>query len=70
MSSEFQREERYVVIKLKDLSEDQITALRRFIEYFRIETRECAVVEADWPIYEQVWNMIEKITPASEYRNE
>lgn len=69
--SEFKREERYVVVKIKDLVEasgdiDPSTGrseaecvLRNFLEGWAVPTRECVVVEADWPEYEAVWKMIE-----------
>ncbi len=55
----FEREVRYVVVKLKDLSEHQRRTLNDGLIQARIPTRECAVVEADWPEYEPVWAMIE-----------
>lgn len=57
--SNFQREERYIVLKLSDLTEDEYNHIEDYIEKCVIERRECVVVESDWPIYEQVWNMIE-----------
>ena len=55
----FVREERFIVIKRKHLTEDQELGLRRFINHQRIQTSECVVVEKDWPEYETVWRMIE-----------
>ena len=69
--SEFKREERYVVIKIKDLVEasgdtDPSTGrseaecvLRNFLEGWDVPTRDCVVVERDWPEYEKVWRSIE-----------
>lgn len=62
----FIREERYIVVKLKDLhcadanvSAMHEKALRDFLAENDIPTRECVVVESDWPEYETVWQMIE-----------
>ena len=69
--SEFKREERYVVIKIKDLvaasgDADPTTGrseaecvLRNFLEGWHIPTRDCVVVEHDWPEYHLVWAMLE-----------
>lgn len=59
--TEFSREERYIVLKLSDLTEDEYSHIDEYIEKCMIERRECVVVESDWPIYEEVWNMIEKM---------
>ncbi|WP_236225712.1 hypothetical protein [Pseudomonas pseudonitroreducens] len=72
MTKAFVREERYIVIKLKDLisasgdvdqscgkSEAEVM-LRNHLESWQIPTRECVVVESDWPEYEAVWQMIER----------
>jgi len=55
------REERYIVIKLKDANE---IFNRREWEQLRdmvalLPDRKYVVVEDDWPEYEQVWKMIE-----------
>ena len=54
----FVREERYIVIKRKNLYHKDETALRNFLAMRDIGTVECVVVEADWPEYEAVWGMI------------
>lgn len=59
--SSFQREERYIVLKLSDLTEDEFNHIDDYIENHLIERRECVVVESDWPIYGQVWDMIEQM---------
>lgn len=61
MMSSFKREERYIVLKLSDLTDDEYSHIEDYLEKCMIERRECVVVEADWPIYEDVWNMIENI---------
>jgi hypothetical protein len=60
--SSFQREERYIVIKLSDLTDEEYEDIEGYLERNIIEQRECVVVEAHWPIYEEVWNMIEGLS--------
>ncbi|HET8869156.1 MAG TPA: hypothetical protein VFM48_01810 [Aquabacterium sp.] len=55
----FEREERYIVVKRKHLSEQQERDLREWMRLRGIGIVECAVVENDWPEYETVWRMIE-----------
>jgi hypothetical protein len=59
--SSFKREERYIVLKLSDLTDDEYNHIEDYLEKCMIERRECVVVESDWPIYDEVWKMIEKI---------
>ena len=56
----FEREERYIVVKLKYLTAGQEDNLRAFLKRSGIETEESVVVESDWPEYETVWKMIEE----------
>lgn len=58
--SEFKREERYIVVKLKHLAGLQVAPLRNFLRENRVPTIDCVVVESDWPEYEPVWQMIER----------
>ena len=58
--SEFKREERYIVVKLKHLAGLQVAPLRNFLRENRVPTLDCVVVESDWPEYEPVWQMIER----------
>lgn len=44
-------EERYIVLKIKNLDEEQLEILRLTIKGFDIPTQECIVVEPDWPQY-------------------
>lgn len=46
-------EERYIVVKLKDITEEQESRLRRHLKIDDIPTRCCIVVEPDWKCYEQ-----------------
>lgn len=55
----FKREERYIVVKIKDHNPDSILQLRDRLDELAIGTTECVVVESDWPEYETVWAMIE-----------
>jgi phosphoribulokinase len=57
--SDFKREERYIVIKLKPLDDVDIHHLRAYLVENNIGTVDSVVVEADWPEYEPVWSMIE-----------
>ena len=67
MSTEFEREELYIVFKLSDLGNslkgDEIRRLaREYAEQRRLRGKpplECAVVESDWPEYEPTWRAIE-----------
>ena len=58
--SEFKREERYIVVKLKHLAGLQVAPLRNFLRENRVPTLDCVVVESDWPEYMPVWQMIER----------
>jgi len=63
--TEFKREERYIVLKIKDLEalpqqafpvvQEVITSIEPFLP-----KRRYVVVEDDWPEYELVWGMIER----------
>ena len=60
---EFKREERFIVIKRKDLNAVPFAALQSFLEHLQaldvlLPRREYVVVESDWPEYEAVWSMI------------
>ena len=63
----FKREERYMVIKLNkladDLGEDELSREEQIyrLAHFGKAMVECVVVEADWPIYEEVWKLVEDI---------
>ena len=70
MSTEFEREERYIVFKLSDVEEHftpgEKQQLARLVEVQRAGREEagkapleCVVVESDWPEYEPTWNAIE-----------
>lgn len=52
----FEREERYIVLKLKRLPKDEVEYLRDCHPKAIVE---CVVVESDWPEYQLVWAMIE-----------
>ena len=52
----FEREERYIVLKLKRLPKDEAEYLRDCHPKAMVE---CVVVERDWPEYHLVWAMLE-----------
>lgn len=68
--SDFQREQRYIVIKLKDLDSldnsmrDAFLDLCDRIEGSRLEAGkrplQCVVIEDDWNCYEQAWELVER----------
>lgn len=58
---DFKREERYIVVKRKDVTAAQEERLRKVLSANEIPTRECVVVESDWPIYEGVWALVERL---------
>lgn len=64
--SEFKREERYIVVKISDFHPEQEQTIRDRLNIFGIPTRECVVVEHDWPIHEQVWNMVQRMAEGRE----
>lgn len=78
MSQEFHREDRYIVIKHKDLGNVPVAYREHLVRPLfalqaHLPVRECVVVESDWPEYETVWRMIERrvtgqpvVTPAEE----
>lgn len=53
---EFKREERYIVLKLKHLTEEEIENLYSYNH----AAVECVVIESDWKCYEEAWKMVEK----------
>lgn len=63
MTSDFQREERYIVVKIKDLPAMHVVKLRKYLKRKGLEDylTECVVVESDWPIYDMVWHLVERL---------
>jgi hypothetical protein len=64
MSQEFQREDRYIVIKRKDLEKVPAAYRKDLVDplpwlQVHLPRRECLVIESDWPEYEPVWAMVE-----------
>lgn len=64
--TEFKKEDRYLVVKRKDmlktLSEYELVDLLYLAERVQFRTQktlQCVVVESDWPEYDTVWAMIE-----------
>lgn len=61
----FHREDRYIVIKRRDLAAVPVAYRSSLVEpMFSLQPhlphRECLVIESDWPEYEPVWQMIER----------
>ncbi|THF64354.1 hypothetical protein [Pseudothauera rhizosphaerae] len=78
MAASFVREERYLVIKIKDAREyldaqDQhlLDEIAQRVEFGRIgagkSCLQCVVVEHDWPEYEPTWTAIEARMTANEH---
>lgn len=55
----FKREERYIVIKRKNINHVTEECLREYLKNCDIRPIECVVVEPHWPIFDVVWAMIE-----------
>lgn len=71
--SEFKKEERYVVLKLKHMTDQERNVLNydvlgrlRFSQY----QTECVVVESGWSIYEQTWDAVQRLTEGRTQRIE
>ena len=59
----FKREERYIVLKIKDLTDEDYDHIWGYILSEEVPLVEhCVVVESDWPEYEGVWESIERRT--------
>lgn len=67
----FQRENRYVVLKIKDIDEalelwerEQLINICQKIMQFRerrgAESLNCVVIEQDWACYDEAWVLVEK----------
>jgi len=56
--AEFQREERYIVVKRSRLNAASEHQIRQVIPGSALV--DCVVIEHDWPEYEPVWQMIEQ----------
>ncbi len=65
MAKTFKREERYIVIKRKHLTNGHEAFIRGYLDQIGVGITECAVIEADGPEYETVWRMIEARVYAS-----
>jgi|GEM_PF-5528652 len=64
MSQEFQREDRYIVIKRKDLEKVPAAYRKDLLDplpwlQVHLPRREFLVIESDWPEYEPVWAMVQ-----------
>ncbi|MFV3288477.1 hypothetical protein ACNFBR_07055 [Pseudomonas sp. NY11955] len=70
MSEKLEREERYIVFKVKDLSEHKLGWVRDVIRLNDIPTVDAVVVEADWPEYEPTWSAIERRVTGAQWNGE
>ncbi|RSC25271.1 hypothetical protein EGT09_02165 [Pseudomonas putida] len=70
MSEKFEREERYIVFKVKGLSEHKLGWVRDVIRLNDIPTVDAVVVEADWPEYEPTWAAIERRVTGAQWNGE
>ena len=66
MSTIFQLEERYFVVKRKHLSEDQENRLLQVLHDEEIPTVECLVLEPHWPEHANALNSIKARVEADE----
>lgn len=77
--SEFKREQRYAVLKLKDVNEalnkNEIYTLNilshkvaKHREAIGKPPLECVCPESDWPIYEEVWDMVQRLAEGREQK--
>lgn len=66
MSTFKRKQEGYLVIKRNGLSQDQIGALQATLTLSRIPETQCAVVESDWPIYDETCAAIERFSNEEE----
>ncbi|WMR34749.1 hypothetical protein [Metapseudomonas otitidis] len=55
----FQRENRYIVIKIKDLAPGQEADIREHLTELSAQPVDGLVIESDWPEYEPAWRMIQ-----------
>ena len=58
MSLDMDRENRYIVYKIKNLDPAERVIVDRV---FTCPREECVVVASDWPIYEEVWEQVERL---------
>lgn len=70
MSKKFEREERYIVFKVKDLSEHKLGWVHDVIRLNDIPTVDAVVVESDWPEYEPTWTAIERRVTGGQWNGE
>ena len=70
MSENFEREDRYIIFKVKDLSEHKLGWVRDVIRLNDIPTVDAVVVEADWPEYEPTWAAIERRVTGGKWNGE
>jgi hypothetical protein len=62
----FQREERYIVLKLKHMSEADECSLREFLQFREMPTVECVVVESKWDNHTEAWESVQRLAEGRE----
>jgi len=60
--SEFKREGRYVILKLKHMSGTEKSCLALLLHDYEEYCVDAVVVEADWPIYEGAWDAVQRLS--------
>ena len=55
---DYRLESRYLVIKVSDLGKEEYDALRSVMVKYATPTRDSVVIEADWPEYTPVCDML------------
>lgn len=60
--SEFKREGRYVILKLKHMSSTKKACLGLLLSDYEEYCVDAVVVEAGWPIYEGVWDAVQRLS--------
>ncbi len=61
MSRQFRREERYVVLKLKHMSDQDETALRELIQFRELPQVEGVVIESKWDNHAEAWESVQRL---------
>ncbi|OAI00899.1 hypothetical protein A1353_18995 [Methylomonas methanica] len=78
MVNKMTREERYIVLKIHDITEclsfeekQQVDGIQRKLNEYRLrkgkQSLQCAVVESDWPEFESTWQAISDRVDSTNY---
>lgn len=68
---EFKKEHRYYIIKRKHLKNgyDEARVLN-LLEALQLPDIDCVVIESDWPMYHDVWDMIRRYVETGKYESQ